>query len=73
MRLSVRDAGSGVPEAVLIDIAQPFTRGDAARSGVAGTGLGLAIASQTAAAHGGALTLTNLRPTGFEATIVWSG
>ncbi len=72
LRLAVRDHGPGVPAALLPTLAEPFVRGDAARSQADGTGLGLAIAERVARLHGGALQLANL-PDGFVAALLLPG
>lgn len=66
--LAVADGGGGAAEAAIDRLATPFFRPDASRGG--GSGLGLAIAAQAAEAHGGKLKLKNLKPTGFEASLV---
>jgi signal transduction histidine kinase len=54
IRLTVEDAGPGVPEAERERIFTPFFRGSQTRArGTAGTGLGLAIVRQVARFHGG--------------------
>ncbi len=55
--LEVRDRGPGIPDGEADRLKQPFTRLDAARSGVGGSGLGLAIVDRVARAHGGTLEL----------------
>jgi two-component system osmolarity sensor histidine kinase EnvZ len=54
LHIAVSDGGPGIDLAHAQDLARPFARGDAARSGE-GAGLGLAIAERVAAAHGGSL------------------
>lgn len=68
--IAVEDAGDGLPEHRLAGIAEPFVRGETAR-GSPGAGLGLAIVAQTARAHGGDLTLTNLPGGGLRAEMGW--
>jgi signal transduction histidine kinase len=51
LRVSVEDAGTGVPEELRARLFERFARGDAGR----GSGLGLAIARAYAQAHGGDL------------------
>ena len=52
--LTVTDEGPGIPEALLPEIFERFTRGDSSRSRAAGsTGLGLAIVAAVVAAHDG--------------------
>lgn len=67
---TVIDHGSGVPEALLPHLGQPFFRGNAARSDATGSGLGLASVRRTAIQHGGELHLRNLPEGGFAATLV---
>jgi two-component system sensor histidine kinase MprB len=57
-RLSVHDSGPGVPEEALPHVFERFFRAAEAR-GLPGSGLGLAIVRQTAASHGGTVTLRN--------------
>ncbi|MGV6850101.1 MAG: sensor histidine kinase [Marinibacterium sp.] len=67
VRLSVADAGPGVPEDALVRIFQPFVTLDAARSG--GTsGLGLALVAAIARLHNGRARASNLSP-GLEVTL----
>lgn len=70
--LSVEDHGAGVAEADLERLKQPFSRGDAARSGKAGAGLGLAIVDRVARLHGGRLSLSNREGGGLRARVVFS-
>jgi two-component system osmolarity sensor histidine kinase EnvZ len=53
----IADRGPGIPPAQVEHLKRPFTRGEAARSGVAGAGLGLAIVERIARLHGGTLDL----------------
>jgi len=55
--LEIADRGPGIPPAQVEHLKRPFTRGEAARSGVAGAGLGLAIVERIARLHGGTLNL----------------
>lgn len=67
--LSVSDDGPGVPDPMLPRLTEPFFRVEGSRSiETGGIGLGLATVKAIAEAHGGALTLENLRP-GFRARI----
>lgn len=69
IRLRVRDMGPGVPADVLGQLGQPFFRPDAARTrNSGGVGLGLNLCRLIAAAHGGALVLSNAQP-GLEALV----
>ncbi len=61
-RVSIRieDQGSGVPEASLESIFEPFYRApDATAEGLPGTGLGLAIAERAIAQNGGTIRAQN--------------
>jgi two-component system sensor histidine kinase MprB len=62
-RLTVADSGPGVPEEALPQVFERFFRADEAR-GLPGSGLGLAIVRQTAAGHGGTVTIRNAGPGG---------
>jgi two-component system osmolarity sensor histidine kinase EnvZ len=66
---SVRDHGSGLPEAEAERLLRPFERLDKARGKDGGSGLGLAIAARIAQLHGGELRLRNHAQGGLEATI----
>lgn len=63
-RISFRDDGVGIPDALTRDIFKPFVRADDARSSeTGGAGLGLSIARKIAEAHSGTLTLDqSVRP-----------
>jgi signal transduction histidine kinase len=65
--IDVTDSGSGIPEAALKQLFEPFAR--KGRSG--GTGLGLAIARELARGHGGDVALLRTGPEGttFRITI----
>lgn len=58
IRLRVIDSGTGLNEADVEKLFQPFKRGDEARSS-RGTGLGLAIVRRIAQMHGGEVSLRN--------------
>ena len=55
-QLRISDNGIGIPQSVRGRIFEPFTTGDAARSG-GGSGLGLAIAQRIVQGHGGSIRL----------------
>ena len=56
VELSVEDRGSGISEADVGRIFEPFYRGDdSLTEGVSGTGIGLSIAKDLARLHGGDL------------------
>lgn len=62
--LKVEDEGSGIPEAQLEAVFEPFHRLETSRNrGTGGSGLGLTIARQAIEGHGGTLRLSN-RPGG---------
>jgi len=64
--LSVRDRGPGVPEEHLKDIFQPFFRLNRSEGTGEGNGLGLAIALEAVRLNGGAITASNLSPSGLN-------
>ena len=65
--ITVSDSGPGVTDEQLPHLAEAFYRPDSARQrSTGGVGLGLHLCRLVAEAHGGRLTLRNLRP-GFEA------
>jgi signal transduction histidine kinase len=68
VRLSVRDAGPGVPAEALDRLSEPFYRLDPARVGE-GNGLGLAIARRVAQAHGAVLRFENRQPSGLQVVL----
>lgn len=60
--IRVDDDGLGIPEADLLRMLEPFTRGDPSRSSATGgAGLGLTLARAIAEQHGGGLHLANRR------------
>ncbi len=70
LAIAVQDRGSGIPEADLERVMQPFYRVETSRNrGTGGTGLGLAIAQQLARAMGGHLVLSNREGGGLQATL----
>jgi two-component system osmolarity sensor histidine kinase EnvZ len=66
--LSVLDRGMGIDPAELVQLFNPFIRGDKARGGK-GAGLGLAIVKRIAALHGGSVELLNRSGGGVEARV----
>ncbi len=67
--VTVRDHGTGVAEASLDQLAQPFYREDTARQrATGGVGLGLYLCRLVAVAHGGTLTFRNAAP-GLEVVL----
>ncbi|MCU1259994.1 MAG: hypothetical protein JWO80_2879 [Bryobacterales bacterium] len=64
--LSVRDRGPGVPEEHLQSIFQPFFRLNRSDKTGDGNGLGLAIALEAVRLNGGAITASNLSPSGLN-------
>jgi signal transduction histidine kinase len=61
VRITVADAGPGIPEADRARATERFFRGEAARD-TPGSGLGLALVQAVAALHGGVLCLEDNRP-----------
>jgi signal transduction histidine kinase len=61
--ISVRDFGSGVDEAAIGHLAEPFYRPDASRErATGGVGLGLYLCKLVALAHGGTMSIRNAHP-----------
>ncbi|MFP5380738.1 MAG: ATP-binding protein [Gammaproteobacteria bacterium] len=70
VRVTVRDAGPGIPEAQLEKVFRPFYRIENSRSqATGGTGLGLAIVRQLAETNGWEVTLRNRAGGGLEAVL----
>jgi signal transduction histidine kinase len=70
LRITVRDAGPGIPEEKIEKVFEPFYRLEGSRNReTGGTGLGLAIARNIVAAHGGTLTLVNRAEGGLDAVL----
>jgi len=61
IRITVADAGPGIPEADRERATERFYRGDTARN-TPGSGLGLALVQAVAALHGGELSLEDNGP-----------
>jgi two-component system osmolarity sensor histidine kinase EnvZ len=68
--IAVLDRGPGIAPADAERLMQPFTRGEAARTGAGGAGLGLAIVDRIAQAHGGRLELRARPGGGLAARLV---
>lgn len=70
VRLSVSDAGDGVPEASLPLLTEAFYMVDKSRARKEnGAGVGLTLCREIARLHGGRLTFENLHP-GFRASVI---
>lgn len=70
-QISVRDWGTGVPDAEKEDIFKPFYRGmEAEEQSFRGTGVGLAIVQETMHAHGGTVSVDNAFP-GARFRLAW--
>ena len=70
VRITVDDAGAGLPDAELEKVFEPFYRIEGSRSrDTGGTGLGLAIVRQIALSHDGEIALTNRASGGLRATL----
>ncbi|SEA33119.1 two-component system, OmpR family, sensor kinase [Thiothrix caldifontis] len=67
--LTVDDQGSGVPEAELGSIFEPFQRSSNASTSRNGYGLGLAIARRAIESHGGTIRAKNLSSGGLRVEI----
>ncbi|MDP7591427.1 MAG: two-component system sensor histidine kinase EnvZ [Litorilituus sp.] len=65
----VSDHGSGIPDADIERLFQPFTQGDKAR-GTEGSGLGLAIIKRIVDTHGGSVELSNKGEGGLQAKVL---
>jgi two-component system osmolarity sensor histidine kinase EnvZ len=68
--IAVLDRGPGIAPSEAEHFKQPFTRGEAARTGAGGAGLGLAIVERIARAHDGRLELLPREGGGLAARIV---
>jgi two-component system osmolarity sensor histidine kinase EnvZ len=67
--IAILDRGPGIAPADVERLKQPFTRGEAARTGAAGAGLGLAIVERLIRAQGGRLELLPREGGGLAAQI----
>lgn len=67
--IKIRDHGIGVAAEQLLNLTQPFYRGETARTAANGAGLGLAIVEKTVQRLGGAFSLTNASSGGLSANI----
>jgi signal transduction histidine kinase len=68
-RITIEDAGPGVPEADRERIFEPFYRADSAARG-SGSGLGLAIVRQIAQAHRGRVEYASREGGGSQFTVM---
>ncbi len=66
--ISVQDSGSGVPEADLANIFEPFFR-SSAHARKEGSGLGLEIAKRVVESHGGSIVASNVPGGGLRVEI----
>ena len=67
--IEVSDRGPGIPQEEVARLLRPFSRGEAARTGVSGAGLGLAIVERLLGHAGGALRLEPRAGGGLTARI----
>jgi two-component system sensor histidine kinase CreC len=70
VRLSVEDAGPGIPPYAKEKVFQKFFSLQRPDTGKKGTGLGLTIAQEIASLHGGEVRLENLSQGGFRASLL---
>ena len=74
LRVVIEDEGSGIAEADLERVFEPFVRLEASRSrDTGGSGLGLAIARGIVRGHGGDIMLANRAEGGLRATVALPG
>ncbi len=70
VRITIDDAGPGIPKGLMDDVFQPFFRVDASRSKhTGGTGLGLYIARDLTLRQGGSLALANRAEGGLRVVV----
>jgi two-component system osmolarity sensor histidine kinase EnvZ len=67
--LKIRDHGVGAAPEQLLNLLQPFYRGEAARTAANGAGLGLAIVDKTVRRMGGSFAISNAPSGGLSANI----
>ncbi|WP_160164468.1 HAMP domain-containing sensor histidine kinase [Pedosphaera parvula] len=68
--ISIADSGSGVPEAAIAQLFDPFYRIDVSRAReTGGVGLGLAIVKTCVESCGGQVSCRNRKPSGFEVLV----
>lgn len=67
--LKIRDHGIGAAPEQLLNLLQPFYRGEAARTTANGAGLGLAIVDKTVRRMGGSFAIANAASGGLSANI----
>lgn len=66
----ITDDGPGIPQDLIENIFEPFTRADTSRNrSTGGSGLGLTIARAIARSHGGDVTVENVATGGLRAAI----
>jgi PAS domain S-box-containing protein len=70
IRLTVDDAGVGIPEAELEVVFDKFVQSSKTRTASGGTGLGLAICRELVGAHGGSIRALQRRPLGTRFEVV---
>ncbi len=69
-RLTVRDSGIGIPEAVLPRLGVPFVQADNGLSRIhGGTGIGLSVVKGLAELHGGTLNIASVLGEGTTVTV----
>lgn len=70
LRITVSDAGIGIPEDELESIFDKFVQSKRTRSGAGGTGLGLAICREIVEAHGGSISAANNPQGGADLIVI---